>query len=159
MFTLSAFGIDHCIFLQVWVLKCPAHTATHSRILSVFVKMAASIKLKVLSLSDTTRIQSSCACIHQIFIKRQQLLYIGREWSILKTDESSSGGEKRLDLNLQMTHSSHLHHCKPPKPHMKPATHRRQLSHCMTWQTTSVYTVNDSNTGLTTGFCCCVNTA
>ncbi len=31
-FTLSVFGIDNRIYLQVWVSKCPVHTAAYSSV-------------------------------------------------------------------------------------------------------------------------------
>ncbi len=34
MFTLSAFGIDNCIYLQVWVSKYPVHMAAYNNVLS-----------------------------------------------------------------------------------------------------------------------------
>ncbi len=52
----------------------PVTIATVTKVKS---KLATCIKLKVLSLSDTTRVQSSRKIFRQIFINQQQLLYLG----------------------------------------------------------------------------------
>ncbi len=120
-------GLTTTFSLQVWVLKCPGHTETYSSVSNtvcmnvqresspyslpvtiatgtkVKSKMATSIKLKVLSLSDTT-VQSSCEFIRQIFVNRQQLFIFGWEQSMSRAQNTKlTGGapvENWLDLKL-----------------------------------------------------------
>ncbi len=173
---------------------------TIATVTKVKSKMAPSIKLKVLSFSDTTRIQSSRKFLRQIFINRQQLLNLGGEWN--RTQNWSPGRKLTGSKNFQMTHSSFLR-LKWLKPHMKICNMRlcsREAPSCAVWrdrqlvvQSCSVHTahvfqecgcdssqftgvnsvitpgkkltvcernrITDSNTGLTTVFCCCVNVA
>ncbi len=81
----------------------PVNIATVTKVKS---KMATSIKLKVLSLSDMTRVQSSCEFFHQIFINSS--LYIWVESGAFESRERAQNTkltgaapvENWRDLNL-----------------------------------------------------------
>ncbi len=100
----------------------PVTIATVTKVIS---KMVMSIKLKVLSLTYTTGVQSSHEFIRQIFINRQQLLYLGGEGSVWVTRKTQNWCERlwwrKNWLDLKLSDDTPL----------------ISSSHCMTWQTTS----------------------